>query len=427
MSDPGPARTRDIRPRSAAARALKNRLFVAVCVLATSLSALMLVLLLAAIVVQGWEHLDVDLLTSYPSRKPAEAGLKAALWGSIWLCAVCAAVAIPLGVGTAIFLEEYKPRRQWLQRLHAFVQLNISNLAGVPSIVYGILGLTVFVRMFGAFGSPNFSLYDEMLVVRLESGQTIQGFLIEEQDNAIVLDSPVRGEITIPLAEIDGRDRVYAKQHRFSLDDGRAFAGPLVAAEDGSITIETPVGEEVSFPAAAVTSYTTRNAIEFGDEESFWYFKLPLGSSVLAGGLTLALVILPVVIIASREALRAVPPSLREGAFALGSTRWQVIWKMVLPAAVPGIMTGSILSISRAIGEAAPLLVIGGFLFIMFTPRNLMDDFAAMPLQIFNWASRPQAEFHKVAASGILVLLVVLLVFNAAAILIRQRFQRPLQ
>jgi phosphate transport system permease protein len=148
---------------------------------------------------------------------------------------------------------------------------------------------------------------------------------------------------------------------------------------------------------------------------------------VLAGGLTLMLVVLPIIIVASQEALRAVPDSLREGALAAGSTRWQMVSRMTLPAAIPGIMTGSILAMSRAIGEAAPMLVIAGVVYITFTPNNLMDDFTVMPLQIYNWAGLPQAEFHQVAASGIIVLLAILLTFNAVAVMIRQKFQKPLQ
>lgn len=415
------------RLRSARVRAFKNRAFVAVCVAATGLSVLLLAGLIGAIVVQGWTYLDADFLTTFPSRHPANAGFKAALWGSIWLCAVCAVVAIPLGIGTAVFLEEYKPRGRWAKGLHQFVQLNISNLAGVPSIVYGILGLTVFVRMFGLFGSPNFSLYDEMLRVRLDSGEVVIGSAIEQGERELVLDSPLRGRITIPLERVRDERTIFVRAHEFTLGSGEVVRGALRQYEGGELLVAEESGELREFRAEDVVGHTTQNAIQFGDPASPFYIRLPFGGSVLAGGLTLCLVILPVVIIASVEALRAVPPSLREGAFAVGATRWQVISRMVLPAAIPGIMTGSILAISRAIGEAAPLLVIGGFLFITFTPTNLMDDFAAMPLQIFNWASRPQPEFHKVAASGILVLLGVLLVFNAAAIFIRQRFQKPLQ
>ena len=308
-------------PRSRARRVLVNRLFVAMCIVVTTLSILALAALILAILVKGWSHLDLDFLRNYVSRTPAKAGIKAALWGSVWICGVCAIVALPIGTATAIYLEEYaRPGR-----VRRFVDMNISNLAGVPSIVYGIIGLTVFARMFGLFGTQ------------------------------------------------------------------------------------------------------TSPALELGDPSSFWYFRLPLGSGVLAGGFTLALVVLPIIIVAAREAIRGVPDSLREASLAMGATRWQMVRRVTLPASLPGIMTGAILAISRAIGEAAPLLVIGGVLFIRFTPANLMDDFTAMPLQIYNWAGRPQEEFLKVAATGIIVLLCVLFVFNATALLIRWKFQRPLQ
>lgn len=263
--------------------------------------------------------------TSPPSRRPAKAGIGPALAGTIWICTVCGLAALPLGVGTAIFLEEFKPKRRVARTLHSFIQLNISNLAGVPSIVYGIIGLTAFVQMFGLVGNLN---------------------------------APT-----------------------FTL----------------------------------------------GTRESWYYIQLPFGRGVLAGGLTLMLVILPIVIISAQEALRAVPGSLREGSLALGATRLQMIRRMTLPAAIPGIMTGAILAMSRAIGEAAPVLIICGIVFIRFTPQNVMDEFTALPLQIFDWAGRPQEAFHAVAASGIIILLLALLTFNAVAIVIRQKFQRPLQ
>ncbi|MCI0631532.1 MAG: phosphate ABC transporter permease PstA [Phycisphaerales bacterium] len=306
-------------------RLLKDRLFVILCMIGASLSLLALAILLGSILIQGLGHLDLSFFKDVPSAKPAKAGIGPAMWGSIWVCAACALAALPLGVGTAIFLEEFKPKKPWVRRLHGFLQLNITNLAGVPSIVYGILGLTVFVQLFGIVGNTN--------------------------------------------------------------DPGFTFGSP----------------------------------------DNWYYFQLPLGRGVLAGGLTLALVVLPIVIIASQEALRAVPDSLREAALASGATRWQMIRQMTLPAAVPGIMTGSILAMSRAIGEAAPMLVIAGVVYITFTPQHLMDEFTVMPLQIYNWAGLPQTEFHEVAATGIIVLLAVLLTFNALAVFIRQRFQQPLQ
>ncbi len=294
-----------------------NFLFATFCIIVTSLSVAALFTLITTISIKGWHHLDMDLLQSYASRFPEKAGVKAAVWGTIWLCAICIFTAIPIGVATALYLEELAKK----SKITSAIDINISNLAGVPSIVYGIIGLTIFARMFGLFGTVN---------------------------------------------------------------------DPL---------------------------------IEIGDPMTFFYFRLPFGSSLLVGGLTLALVVLPIVIVSSREAVRAVPSSLREASLALGASKWETVQKVVLPKAIPGILTGSILSISRAIGEAAPILVIGGFLFIRFTPENVFDDFTAMPLQIYNWASRPQEEFHAVAASGIIVLLGVLLVFNSIAVLLRYRFQ----
>jgi phosphate transport system permease protein len=415
-------------PRSPRWRVLKNRLFVALCIGAAAASVVILATLLITIGLEGSKYLRWEFLTTFPSRRPAEAGMKAAFWGSIWLCVICMVVALPVGVMTAVLLEEFKPTRRWLKVLHSFVQLNIGNLAGVPSIVYGIIGLTAFVNMFGLFGSPNLSLYDDAYRVRTISGQVIQGELLETTDAATIVMSPVHGRTEIPAADIKKAERIYIRHHNFELADGRRLAGAIKEADGSTVVlIDDDSKEDVAFPATSITAYWSSNVFQIGDENDFFYMRIPFGGSVLAGGLTLMLVILPVIIIASVEALRAVPSSLRQGALAIGATPWQVVQKITLPAAVPGIMTGAILAMSRAIGEAAPLLVAGGFLFIMFTPRNLMDDFAAMPLQIYNWAGRPQEEFHKVAATGIIVLLTVLLSFNAIAIVVRQKFQKPLQ
>jgi len=308
-------------PRSAAGRLLANRAFLVTCLLATNVAMLVLAVLLISIFWQGWDTLSWKFITSFASRKPSEAGILAPLMGSVWVCSICGLVALPLGVGTAVFLEEFARK----SRFTRIVQTNIMNLAGVPSIVYGILGLTAFARMFGALG--------------------------------------------------------------------------------------TNVDE----------------AITLGNEESLLFLRLPFGSSVLAGGLTLMLVILPVVIISTQEALRAVPGSLRSGAFALGATRWQTVWGITLPAAIPGIMTGAILSMSRAIGEAAPILVLGAPLLVLETPTNLMSDFTVLPMQVFNWMKRSKASFQEIAAAAIIVQLAVLMSFNAFAILVRQRLQTPLQ
>jgi phosphate transport system permease protein len=255
---------------------------------------LTLVVLLADVVADGAGRLSAEFLSSFPSRRPEDAGIKAALWGSLWMIGLTAAIAFPLGVGAAIYLEEYAAST-WVNRL---IEVNIANLAGVPSIVYGLLGLELFVRV------------------------------------------------------------------------------------------------------------------------------LAFGRSVLAGAATMALLVLPIVIIASREAIRAVPSSIREASYALGATRWQTTRHHVLPSAMAGILTGTILALSRAIGETAPLIMIGALTFIAFVPEGVLDPFTALPIQIFNWVSRPQAGFHANAAAGILVLLVVLLAMNATAIVLRNRFAR---
>ena len=248
--------------------------------------------------VRGWATLDWGFLTSFPSRFPANAGIKAALFGSLWLIGLTALFSLPTGVAAAVWLEEYQVRKNWLSRL---VEVNISNLAGVPSIIYGLLGLGIFVR------------------------------------------------------------------------------------------------------------------------------ALQLERSVLSGALTMSLLVLPIIIINTREALRAVPRSQREAAYALGATRSQVVAGVVLPSALPGILTGLILALSRAIGETAPLITIGALTFIAFVPTSPMDPFTVLPIQIFNWVSRPQKEFHAIAASGILVLLVVLLGMNALAVILRDRARRRVQ
>jgi phosphate transport system permease protein len=271
-----------------------ERAFKAICFLAIGLPLLLLVALFGSALLQAWPRLGWDFLTSYPSRSPLLAGVLAALAGSAYLMVLTAAMAIPLGLGAAVYLEEYaRPGR-----LTSVIEINISNLAGVPSIIYGLLGLELFVRVMG------------------------------------------------------------------------------------------------------------------------------LGRSLLAGAATLALLLLPMVIMASREALRTVPRSIREACFALGADRWQTLRRVVLPMCLPGVLTGVILSLARAIGETAPLITIGALTYVAFVPDSLGSPFTALPIQIFNWVSRPQAGFHVDAAAGIVVLLVLMLLMNGAAIWLRKRLQR---
>ncbi len=274
-----------------------GRAFELLCLAATSVGILVLIVLLVDIARRGLPTLTWDFLTNYPSRFPEQAGIRAALVGSLWLVGLTALFAVPTGIAAGVWLEEYA-RRGWLSRV---IEVNIANLAGVPSIIYGLLGLGVFVR-----------------------------------------------------------------------------------------------------------------ALQFD-------------RSVLSGALTMALLVLPIIIINTREALRAVPGSLRDAAYALGATRSQVVWGVVLPAALPGVLTGIILALSRAIGETAPLITIGALTFIAFLPRSPLDPFTVLPIQIFNWVSRPQPAFHQLAASGIIVLLLVLLSLNDLAIYLRDRARRSMQ
>ncbi|PSQ97436.1 MAG: phosphate ABC transporter permease PtsA [Bacteroidetes bacterium SW_9_63_38] len=261
--------------------------------LATIFGVVVLVTLLVDVITTGISWLDGSFLTRFPSRNPEEAGIKSALVGSLWLMGLTALISVPLGVASAVYLEEYA-KDGWFLR---FIQINIANLAGVPSVVYGMLGLALFVR----------------------------------------------------------------------------FAG--------------------------------------------------FENSLLAGALTLSLLILPIIIISTQEALRGIPSGLRESAYALGATRWQVIRSHVLPMAAPGIFTGVILASSRAIGETAPLILVGALTFIPFLPRGAMDQFTALPIQIFNWTARPQDEFRSLAAAAIIVLMILLFTMNLSAILLRNYFE----
>ena len=276
-----------------ARRKWMGRAFHGLCLLSVCIALGMLAVLLIYLLQQGVTGIDWSFLTSFPSRHPDKAGIKPAMLGSIYVVLVAGVVSFTLGVATALFLEEYATRSKFAK----IAKINIANLAGVPSIVYGILGLQIFVH------------------------------------------------------------------------------------------------------------------------------SMNLGNSVLAGGFTLALLVLPIVIVAASEAVRAVPPSLREGSYALGATRWQVIWRMVIPQAFPGILTGVILAVSRAIGETAPLIAMGALTFVPFTPDSPLSRFTVLPIQIFNWTSRPQEGFRETAAAGIIVLLVILLVMNAGAVILRNRFQ----
>jgi len=282
-----------LRGRHVVARRLKGGVFKYVCLAATLFGIVALAVLIITVSANGIGRVSWDFLNSYPSRFADQAGIKSALLGTLWMMAFTALFAVPIGIGAAIYLEEFAPRN-WLTRV---IETNINNLAGVPSIIYGLLGLALFVRL------------------------------------------------------------------------------------------------------------------------------MDLGRVVLAGSLTMALLVLPIIIVAAREGLRAVPPSIREAALAVGATPWQAVRFQVLVPALPTMLTGVILALSRAIGETAPLIMIGALTFVAFDPTSPRSPFTVLPIQIYNWISRPQAAFATTAAAGIIVLLVVLLTMNAIAIVLRNYFE----
>lgn len=272
-------------------RKFKESCFKLICRVLTWSTVFLLAVLMYHIAKQGWKYFDWQFLTSFPSRRVYKAGILAGISGSVWLIGLTAFISIPIGIASALFLEEYGVKG----KIGKLIEINVANLAGVPSIVYGLLGLTVFVRW-------------------------------------------------------------------FSFD-----------------------------------------------------------RSILSAALTLSLLILPVIIVSTRETIKAVPDSIRYGAYALGASKWQVIFWHVLPISIPGILTGIILALSRAIGETAPLIIVGALAYVSYVPESIRDEFTVMPIQIYNWASRPQEKFHELAASGIIILLAVMLTMNFIAVVIRHK------
>ncbi|TWT73176.1 PstA family ABC transporter permease [Allorhodopirellula solitaria] len=393
-----PPRASESQHRSLSRRHRIDRLFVYFCMFTAFASIVILAVLLGSILYAGLPGMNWQFLRSAPSSVASEAGIQPAMFGSIWVCGVCGLFALPIGVATAVFLEEFPARGKFARMFQSFVQLNISNLASVPSVVYGMLGLTVFAGMFGLTGSAHQPIF--------EVGADHYHQFLSEGDRIL--------RVPVP-------DRQAA---------ATVVKSPMTALTSAGASVEVNViGPRELLPKSPeLRAVTLRTDAESGiiSDKAWYYFRFPFGRGVLTGGLTLMLVVLPVVIIAAQEALRGVPESLREASLGIGATRWQTVQNVTLPCAIPGIMTGSILAMSRAIGEAAPILIICGIIYVGSSPANLMDDFSVMPLQIFNWASQPQQEFHAVAAQGIIVLLGILLSFNAIAVFIRQTTQKSL-
>jgi phosphate transport system permease protein len=276
---------------------LKDQMFMIWGIACTFLGLILLTIFIGTIFIDGIQRIDWDFLTNLPSRKAERSGIFTAIMGSVWILVLTTIIALPLGIAAAIYLEEYSKKT----KLSSLLEINISNLAGVPSIIYGLLGLEVFVRI------------------------------------------------------------------------------------------------------------------------------LEMGASVLAGSFTLALLILPIVIVSTREAIKAVPKSLRDASFALGASKWQTVSRQLLPASFGGILTGVILALSRAIGETAPLIVIGALAYVPFAPQTPMDEFTVLPIQIFNWITRPQQGFEVNAAAAIIILLFITFVMNGIAVYFRNKWQMKLK
>ena len=405
--------------RNIDSRISKDTIFRRMCIAVASVSVLILAFLLGSILMSGVPALSWTLLTGSPEPDPENAGMWPAMMGTLWVCAMCSLITLPLGIGTAILIEEFTPRNAFAKKVFHLIQLNITNLAGVPSVVYGILGLTAFVSMFSLFRNSDDNLGPSVEV----------GAVYYDQFSNLASDPFLEtGDLDVP--------------ERFFLLPVQSRDAPPVVPETGMLAYENQASGLTQVEIIAIDTFTEepskdpdalgrtidKNATAGRLSEKQWYYlRLPFGRGVIAGALTLMLVILPVIIISTQEALRAVPATLRAAALGLGSTPWQVVWNVTLPSAVPGIMTGSILAISRAIGETAPILIIAGIVYIRSAPQHLMDDYTVMPLQIYNWTSRPQEDFHAIAAGGIVVLLAILLSFNAVAVFIRHRMQNKLQ
>ncbi|MCX2738364.1 phosphate ABC transporter permease PstA [Pontibacter anaerobius] len=276
---------------------LKDKAFQFFGIFCTFIGLVVLAIFLFDIILEGAARIDWDFLTSLPSRRASRAGILTAWVGTLWILVLTTIIAFPLGVAAGVYLEEYSTKN----RLNNFLEINIANLAGVPSIIYGLLGLEIFVR------------------------------------------------------------------------------------------------------------------------------QMRLGGSLLAGALTLSLLILPIIIVTTREAIKAVPRSIRDGSFALGASKWQTVWNQVLPASFGGILTGIILALSRAVGEAAPLIVIGALAYVPFTPSTPLDEFTVLPIQIFNWTSRPQEAFLTNAAAAIIILLIITFMLNGLAVYLRNKQQKKIK
>jgi len=387
--------------RSVDSRKSFDRGFQILCFLVASLAIVILVTLDTAILAKGGGWLSWSFLVSnHRENLPEQSGVGQAIIGSIVVCLICGLAAMPIGIATAVFLEEYQPLSRLGKLLHGFIQLNVSNLAGVPSIVYGILGVTAFVYMFGWFGQ-----------IQANKPPPV------EIGASYFYQTKTLGKKWVQFPATDRTKQVFVIES--SLPAVNELGQPIelnVIDRSATAPTEPELRDRTVYSGATASILATKRP---------WYFHLPFSKCVFSAGLTLALVILPIVIIAAQEAIRAVPSSLREAAYGLGANKWQVVSTTVLPSALPGIMTGAILAMSRAIGEAAPLLaVMGGVISTTNSLGNLMDKSPVLPVTIYRWAQDENPAFENLAAAAIIVLLIFLLLMNSVAIFVRNRAER---
>jgi len=382
-------------------------------------------------VIRFYSWLDAEFISTPMSSTPALAGIRTALIGSIGLMIVVVVVALPVGVGAAIYLEEYATD-SFMNRL---IETNVRNLAGVPSIIYGMLGLAIFVRALAPFTSGMIFQYN----VDVPTPERIINRIAPILDDELSISED--GEITnnTPLSEQVLNDVI----------DTFLYYGTPTLTMTGSTNINelTDSMSDALNTTVSVTEVSANDEYDIEIRGDYYEFDIPEdaaldretfdelmaslvrinafapnGRTLLSAGLTLVLLILPIIIINSQEAIRAVPYAIREASYGLGATPWQTIWNQVLPAALPGIMTGTILSVSRAVGETAPLIVVGAATFLLSDPTSPFAQFTAMPIQIFQWTARPQGQFADIAAAAIIVLLALMLTLNAIAIVLRNRY-----
>lgn len=382
-------------------------------------------------IIRYYSWLNSDFLTTPMSSTPALAGIRTALIGSIGLMVIVIVVALPIGVGAAIYLEEYASD----SIINRLIETNVRNLAGVPSIIYGMLGLAIFVRALAPFSSGLIFHYN----FDVPTVDTVVNRIAPLLDNEIEY---TNGTI------ISNSDTVDTQTAQRVIDTFLYYGTPTLSMMGNSditdlsnslahaLDTDVDVLQVRSSDEADIEIHGTYYSFEVADdalilEETFDSLMAslvrinsfsPNGRTLLAAGLTLVLLILPIIVINAQEAIRAVPYAIREASYGLGATRWQTIWNQVLPAALPGIMTGTILSVSRAVGETAPLIVVGASTFLVTDPNSPFSQFTAMPIQIYQWTARPQGQFGDIAAAAIIVLLTLMLSLNAIAIFLRNRY-----